>query len=87
MASRLPVGNPRSLGAYSPGYLITRLAWYDRDVVAALHAPRQVRLDQSDGDELAAASVDFQAWSLFDPCPRSPGSRSCPSIRKFTGRR
>jgi hypothetical protein len=67
VASRLPVGNPRSLGAYSPGYLITRLAWYDRDVAAALHAPRQIRLDQSADNDLAAASVDFQAWSLFDP--------------------
>jgi hypothetical protein len=63
VASRLPVGNPRSL-AYSPSSTITRLAWYDRDVAAALLAPILARLDQSADDELAA---DFRAWSLFDP--------------------
>ncbi len=39
IASRLPTGNARMRQAYSPGGLIARLAWYDRDVAAALFEP------------------------------------------------
>ncbi|MFI5459024.1 MAG: hypothetical protein ACHRXM_26645 [Isosphaerales bacterium] len=67
VASRLPVGNPRSLQAYSPNYLITYLAWYDRDVAAALFESRRARMDQTNGDELATWAIDFRAWSLLDP--------------------
>jgi hypothetical protein len=67
VASRLPVGNPRTLTAYSPTYLITHLAWFDRDVAAALFEPTRACIDAAALDPSAEWSYDFVAWSLFDP--------------------
>jgi hypothetical protein len=72
VASRLPRGNPRSIDAYfwadsSSSWLITYLAWYDRDVAAALFEPIQARMEQTDGRELATWAREFMAWSFFDP--------------------
>ena len=66
VSSRLPVGNPRMLEDYSPSQLITRLAWYDREVAAALFEPSRLAMDSA-GDDLAACEHEFLAWSLFDP--------------------
>jgi Carboxypeptidase regulatory-like domain len=67
VSSRLPVGNPRTLDAYSPSYLITHLAWYDRDVAAALLEPSLARLKEASNDGSSLSTYDFRAWSLFDP--------------------
>jgi hypothetical protein len=67
VASRLPVGNPRTLGNDSPSYLITHLAWYDRDVAAALFEPSRSRMNEASDDKPAPSIYDIRAWSLFDP--------------------
>jgi len=67
VASRLPDGNPRALQAYSSSYLVTYLAWYDRDVAAALFEPSRARMEQTDGRALAIWATEFRAWSLLDP--------------------
>ena len=70
--STCPRGFPSAIRArsmtYSPSYLITRLAWYDRDVAAALiraqpgsHRTRPAMTTS------AVWTYDFLAWSLFDP--------------------
>ena len=71
VSSRLPAGNPRKLGNDSPSYLITHLAWYDREVAAALFEPSRARMS-SPGDDVAAPSdielaMAYWAWSIFDP--------------------
>lgn len=67
VASRPPFGNPRTINAYSPSYLIHHLAWYDREVAAALFEPSQARMEHTEDRELATWSNEFLAWSLFDP--------------------
>ncbi len=67
VASRLPVGNPRTLSNYSPSYLVMHLAWYDRDVAAALLEPSLVRFKSAGSDGDAPSSYDYRVWSLFDP--------------------
>ena len=67
VASRLPVGNPRTLSNYSPSYLIWHLAWYDRDVAAALLEPSLARFNGASNDGASPSTRDFLAWSLFDP--------------------
>jgi hypothetical protein len=67
VASRLIFGNPRTLQAYSPSHLIMRLGWYDREVAAALFEPSLARMDQSSGGDWAHGTMEFQAWSIFDP--------------------
>jgi hypothetical protein len=67
VASRLPVGNPRTLSNYSPSYLILHLAWYDRDIAAALLEPCLARLKEASNDGSSLSTYDFRAWSLFDP--------------------
>jgi hypothetical protein len=67
VSSRLPVGNPRMLGNDLPAFLISYLAWYDRDVAAALFAPSLARMNQTGHDEVAPSEYEFHAWSLFDP--------------------
>jgi len=67
VASRLPRGNPRSIDSYSPSRLITYLAWYDRDLAAALFEPSRAQMEQTDDRELATWAAEFRAWSFFDP--------------------
>jgi Carboxypeptidase regulatory-like domain len=67
VASRPPSGNPRTISAYSPSLLITYLAWYDRDVAAALFEPTRQRIEHTEDRELATWGGEFLAWSLFDP--------------------
>ena len=67
VASRLPVGNPRTLSNYSPSYLVMQLAWYDRDVAAALLEPSLARFKAASSDGEAPSTYDYRAWSLFDP--------------------
>ena len=67
VSSRLSASNPRMRRAGATGSLITRLAWYDRDVAGALFEPARARLDLGSGDESADLTIDFRAWSLFDP--------------------
>jgi hypothetical protein len=66
-ASRPPVGNPRTISAYSPSQLIHRLAWYDREVAAALFEPSRIRMEHTEDGELATWENEFLAWSFFDP--------------------
>jgi hypothetical protein len=73
VSSRLPVGNPRTLSNDSPAVLIRHLAWYDREVAAALFEPSRARLSPP-GDDMAAPADDelgnrilFWSWSMFDP--------------------
>jgi hypothetical protein len=67
VASRWPSGNPRTITADSPSGLITYLAWYDRDVAAALFEPTRQRIEHTEDRELATWRGEFLAWSLFDP--------------------
>ncbi len=46
---------------------ILLLAWYDRDVAAALFEPVRDQMEQMDEPALADASLEFLSWSLFDP--------------------
>jgi tetratricopeptide (TPR) repeat protein len=67
VASRPPFANPRTVSAYSPSYLIQYLAWYDRDVAAALFEPSRDRLEHTEDRELTSWSSEFEAWASFDP--------------------
>ncbi len=67
VALRPPTGNPRTTSAYSPAFLIEHLAWYDREVAAALFEPSRQRIEQTDDRDLATWNTEFLAWSLFDP--------------------
>ena len=67
VSSRLPAGNPRMLNAGSASQLIARLAWYDREVAAAIFEPARARMAQTTAGDLAVRSFEFHAWSLFDP--------------------
>jgi hypothetical protein len=67
LAMGRPAGNPRS---YSPdnyaSQLAKLLAWYDRDVAAALFEPLRDQMEQTDDRKLANSRL-FAEWSLFDP--------------------
>ncbi len=67
VASRPPVGNPRATVTYSPTNLIQYLAWYDREVAAALFEPSRDRIEHTEDPELATWSAEFEAWASFDP--------------------
>ena len=67
VASRPTSGNPRTISAYSPSHLIAHLAWYDREVAAALFEPTRERIEHAEDRELATWRAEFLAWSLFDP--------------------
>jgi hypothetical protein len=84
VASRPPFANPRTISYYSPSRLIQYLAWYDREVAAALFEPSRARMEHTEDRELATWDIEFVAWSLFDPraavarlervpVPRDPG--------------
>jgi hypothetical protein len=69
VASRPTPDNPRTTGAYRlpVSYLIRHLAWYDREVAAALFEPSRARMEHTEDRELATWGSEFEAWSLFDP--------------------
>jgi len=67
VASRPPFANPRTIHTYSPSDLIRYLAWYDREVAAALFEPSRDRIDHTEDRELATWSSEFEAWASFDP--------------------
>ncbi|MFI5459023.1 MAG: carboxypeptidase regulatory-like domain-containing protein [Isosphaerales bacterium] len=56
----------RALAARQSPVWAMYLAWYDRDVAAALFEPARQRLGTS-GTEPGASQVMFEAWSLFEP--------------------
>ncbi|HKI19699.1 MAG TPA: carboxypeptidase regulatory-like domain-containing protein [Isosphaeraceae bacterium] len=56
----------RALAARQSPVWAMYLAWYNRDVAAALFEPARQRLGTS-GTEPGASQVMFEAWSLFDP--------------------
>ena len=67
VALRPASGNPRTLSEYSPSRLIEDVAWYDREVAAALFEPTRQRIEHTEDRELATWRTEFLAWSLFDP--------------------
>ena len=67
VASRLPYGNPRAIGADFSTPQIAEIASYDREVAEALLEPVLSRMDQTNPNELAQWSHEFLAWSLVDP--------------------
>ena len=79
VASRPPFGNPRTISAYSPTRLIEHLAWYDREVAAALFEPTRERIEHTEDRELATWRAEFLAWSLFDPRRGGRPAREGPS--------
>jgi hypothetical protein len=48
-------------------WLTLFLAWYDREAAASAFEPVRAWMDRADDRELARATVEFQAWSTFDP--------------------
>jgi hypothetical protein len=71
VSSRLPAGNPRTLGDDFRAELTMYLAWYDREVAAALFEPSRARMSSAGDDVAAPSDIDLEtaywAWSLFDP--------------------
>jgi hypothetical protein len=67
VASRPSVGNPRSVSVEPLSSLVLLLAWYDRDVAAALFETIQDQMKQSDAPAPVRASTMFLGWSVFDP--------------------
>jgi hypothetical protein len=67
IASRPPVGNPRTVRPYMPTILVMLLAWYDREVAAALFEPVRAEMEHAGDHELAGRSLEFRAWSVLDP--------------------
>jgi hypothetical protein len=67
VATRPSVGDPRSVSVTSSAWLTLFLAWYDRDVAAAVFEPVRAWMEHADDRELAGAVVEFQAWSTLDP--------------------
>ena len=75
VSSRLPASNPRMRTAGATAPLIERLAWYDRDVAAALFEPARARIEQAGGDQPASLAMEFLAWSAIDPRRRRRPAR------------
>jgi hypothetical protein len=67
LASRPSSANPRTINVYSPTDLIRHLAWYDREVAAALFESCRDRIEHTEDRELATWYSEFEAWSSFDP--------------------
>ena len=80
VASRQTFDNPPTIRLYSPIEVIPYLAWYDREVAAALFEPTRERIERTDDRELATWQREFEAWSHFDPAPRWSGSRGSLSV-------
>ena len=67
VASRPSIGNPRTIGEFSPSHLAMLLAWYDRDVAAVVFDPVRARIEGVEDPALAGSAVDYLSWSIFDP--------------------
>ncbi len=67
VATRPPIGNPRSDPDPSPTLLVRLLGWYDRDVASALFEPVRARMEHLDDVALARSANEFLGWSIFDP--------------------
>jgi len=67
VATRPSLGNPRLSSERSSSPLVVLLAWYDRDVAAALFEPIRVQMERTDDRELADWGLEFLGWSVFDP--------------------
>jgi len=67
IATRPPIGNPRSLRDLSTSRLVVLLGWYDREVAAALFEPVRALMEQTDGQELVRWQLEFMGWSIFNP--------------------
>jgi Carboxypeptidase regulatory-like domain len=67
VASRHPYGNPRTARADVSPHQIIEVAYYDRQVAAALLEPVLARMQQTNPNELARWGYEFLAWSLIDP--------------------
>ena len=69
VATRPAVGNPSRVDEGSSAWLSLLLAWYDRDVAAAVFEPVRAGLERADDRELASASsaIASRARSIFDP--------------------
>jgi hypothetical protein len=69
VATRPSIGNPRTESVGERARLALLLAWYDRDVAAAVFEPVRSSLANADDPELAggAWSLAFEAWSILDP--------------------
>jgi len=67
VATRPPIGNPRTLFHESPIQLSILLGWYNREVAAALFEPVRTQIEQTDDQELAEGGNMFLDWSVFDP--------------------
>ena len=63
VASRQALDNPRTIRLYSPIEVIPYLAWYDREVAAALFEPTRERIERTEDRELATWAREFEAWS------------------------
>jgi Carboxypeptidase regulatory-like domain len=67
VAGRPASGNPRVVGAYSPISLVECIAWYDRELAAALLERTRVRIDKVGDAELTSWDWAFEVWALIDP--------------------
>jgi Carboxypeptidase regulatory-like domain len=67
VATRPPIGNPRSAVDTSPANLVMLLGWYDRDVASALFEQVRTGMEHADDATLARSTFEFLAWSVFDP--------------------
>ena len=67
VATRPPIGNPRTLFYESPIELAILLGWYNREVAAAIFEPVRSQIEQTEDRELAHWGNQFLSWSIFDP--------------------
>jgi hypothetical protein len=65
VAMRPSIGNPRSVDHSSAALLTLLLAWYDREVAAALFEPVRVWMEHA--DDRGSLLTGFEAWSIVDP--------------------
>ena len=67
VATRPPIGNPRTLYEHTSIYLVILLGWYNHEVAAALFEPIRTLMEQTDDRELVEWGNQFLGWSIFDP--------------------
>jgi hypothetical protein len=65
VAMRPCIGDPKSANTFSSALLTALLAWYNRDVAAALFEP--VRAAMESAENSGPTVMGYQAWSVFDP--------------------
>jgi hypothetical protein len=67
VAARPPTGDPRSDHSGPISSLAAALAWYDRDVAAAVFEPLRAEIERAGDGQLESRLFDFVSWSMFDP--------------------